>query len=336
MSETSERLMLETSAPMPSEPVAPPADIVALRAEVHALPRESVLARGGPLRVFAAEADAIPHLLYEIGRLRELTFRTIGEGTGRRIDLDWFDSHYLHLVLWNDERGEVVGSYRCGATDAIVPRFGVDGLYTSTLFSYRSELVARLVPGLELGRSFVRPEYQKTYSALLLLWRAIAEFVVRSPRYRLLFGAVSVSNDFRPQAQQRIVEFLREVAYLPGLARFVRSLSPLGSTFRRSVRDARAPRLEDLATLEREVLEIERGERGVPVLLRQYLKLGGRVLGFARDPDFHDSLDTLVLVDLAAAPVRVLARYMGVDGTRAFLDYHRPPHLRRDEIWPKI
>ena len=92
-----------------------------------------------------------------------------------------------------------------------MPRFGVDGLYTSTLFSYRSELVARLVPGLELGRSFVRPEYQKTYSALLLLWRAIAEFVVRSPRYRLLFGVVSVSNDFRPQAQQRIVEFLREV-----------------------------------------------------------------------------------------------------------------------------
>jgi len=336
MSETREPVMLEASPPPPSEPLAPAADADALRAEVRALRPDALLARGGALRVFVAPADAIPHLLYEIGRLRELTFRAIGEGTGRRIDLDWFDSHYLHLVLWNEERGEVAGSYRCAATDAIVPRFGIDGLYTATLFSYRSELVARLVPGLELGRSFVRPEYQKTYSALLLLWRAIAEFVVRSPRYRLLFGAVSVSNDFRPQAQRRIVHFLREVAYLPGLARFVRSRSPLDRGFRRPVADDDTPRLEDLASLEREVLEIEHGERSVPVLLRQYLKLGGRVLGFARDPDFHDSLDTLVLVDLAAAPVRVLARYMGVEGTRAFLDYHRPPDLRRDESWPRI
>jgi hypothetical protein len=102
------------------------------------------------------------------------------------------------------------------------------------------------------------------------------------------------------------------------------------------VHDPSAPRLEDLATLEREVLEIERGERGVPVLLKQYLKLGGRILGFARDPDFHDSLDALVLVDLCATPVRVLARYMGDEGIRAFLDYHRPPDLRRDESWPRI
>jgi Acetyltransferase (GNAT) domain len=336
MSETRELETLESSPPPPSEPVAPPADRDRLCAEVRAVHSQCVLARGGSMRVFVAHADAIPHLLYEIGRLRELTFRAVGEGTGRRIDLDWFDSHYLHLVLWNDERGEVVGSYRCGTTDTIVPRFGVDGLYTSTLFAYRDELVARLVPGLELGRSFVRPEYQKTYSALLLLWRAIGEFVVRSPRYRLLFGAVSVSNDFRPRAQQRIVEFLREVAYLPGLGRFVRSRSPLGDGFRRSAAETSTPRLEDLAALEREVFDIERGERGVPVLLKQYLKLGGRVLGFARDPDFHDSLDTLVLVDLAVAPIRVLARYLGGEGVHTFLEYHRPPDLRRDAIWPRI
>ena len=336
MSETRELEMLESSPPPLPEPVAPPADRDALCAEVRAVPSAAVLSVGGPMRVFVAHADAIPHLLYEIGRLRELTFRAIGEGTGRRIDLDWFDSHYLHLVLWNDEQREVVGSYRCGATDAIVPRFGADGLYTSTLFAYREELVARLVPGLELGRSFVRPEYQKTYSPLLLLWRAIGEFVVRSPRYRLLFGAVSVSNDFRPRAQQRIVEFLREVAFLPGLARYVRSRSPLGEGFRRGVPQTSAPRVEDLAVLEREVLEIECGERGVPVLLKQYLKLGGRVLGFARDPDFHDSLDALILVDLAAAPVRVVARYLGSEGVHTFLEYHRPPDLRRDASWPRI
>ena len=336
MSETHELQTLESSPPPSPEPVGPAADREALCAEVRAVPPAAVLAVGGPMRAFVSHADAMPHLLYEIGRLRELTFRAIGEGTGRRIDLDWFDAHYLHLVLWNDEQREVVGSYRCGATDAIVPRFGADGLYTSTLFAYREELVARLVPGLELGRSFVRPEYQKTYSALLLLWRAIGEFVVRSPRYRLLFGTVSVSNDFRPRAQQRIVEFLREVAYLPGLARYVRSRSPLGDGFRRGILQGTVSRLEELAELERAVLEIECGERGVPVLLKQYLKLGGRVLGFARDPDFHDSLDALILVDLAAAPVRVLARYLGAEGVHSFLEYHRPPDLRRDASWPQI
>ena len=226
MSETTDRLTLPASSDA-AEPIAPPADPATLAREARSLPPSAVLAQSGALTVFFAAAEAIPHLLYEIGRLREATFRAIGEGTGKRIDLDWFDSHYLRLVLWNRERSEVVGAYRCAPTDHIVPRFGVDGLYTASLFTYRSELVARLVPALELGRSFVRLEYQKTYSALLLLWRAIAEFVVRSPRYKLLFGAVSVSNDFGAATQRRIVEYLREQSYLPGLARFVRSRSPL-------------------------------------------------------------------------------------------------------------
>jgi putative hemolysin len=214
-----------------------------------------------------------------------------------------------------------------------VPRFGVDGLYTSTLFAYESALVARLVPGLELGRSFVRPEYQKTYSALFLLWRGIGEFVARHPRYKLLFGAVSVSNEFRGETQRRIVEFLRAASFLPALARFVRSRSPLGPGFASSPRPRVGPS-RDLGALDRDVRELEHGERSLPVLLKQYLKLGGRVLGFARDRDFRDSLDALILVDLSAAPPEVLVRYMGEEGLRAFLDYHRPNHTRRDECWP--
>lgn len=333
MTELRDQVAFEPSPGDTSEPIAPPADGGELAGEVRKLPASAVLARTGPLVAFLADADAIPHLLYEIGRLRELTFRAVGEGTGKRIDLDWFDSHYLHLVLWNAERSEVVGSYRCGATDAIVPRFGVDGLYTSTLFAYEEPLIARLVPGLELGRSFVRPEYQKTYSALFLLWRGIGEFVARNPRYKLLFGAVSVSNEFRVHTQRRIVEFLREVSSLPALARFVKSRSPLGPSFASSRRAHFEPS-RDLGLLEREVRELERRERSLPVLLKQYLKLGGRVLGFARDPDFRDSLDALVLVDLSIAPLDALSRYMGEEGLRAFLEYHRPSHTRRDECWP--
>jgi hypothetical protein len=332
MSETTDRLTLPAPTDA-AEPLAPPADPATLANEARSLPRSAVLAQSGPLAVFFAAAEAIPHLLYEIGRLREATFRAIGEGTGKRIDLDWFDSHYLHLVLWNRERCEVVGAYRCAPTDHIVPRFGIDGLYTASLFAYRSELVARLVPALELGRSFVRLEYQKTYSALLLLWRAIAEFVVRSPRYKLLFGAVSISNDFNAASQRRIVEYLRETSSLPSLARFVKSQSPISANLD-APSSSRRSQPEDLASLEREILELEGGKRRMPVLLKQYLKLGGRVLSFARDPDFHDSLDALVLVDLSTAPVRVLERYMGAEGTCAFFEYHRPADIRRDDAWP--
>jgi Acetyltransferase (GNAT) domain len=332
MSETADRPTPRAASDAP-EPVAPPADPATLAGEARALPPSAILASSGPLTVFFAGAQAIPHLLYEIGRLREATFRAIGEGTGKRIDLDWFDSHYLHLVLWNRERSEVVGAYRCAPTDHIIPKFGVDGLYTASLFAYGNEIVARLVPALELGRSFVRLEYQKTYFALLLLWRAIAEFVVRSPRYKLLFGAVSISNAFGDAAQRHIVEYLREKSYLPGLARFVRPRNPLVA----DPHDLPSPSSahpEDLGSLEREVLELEGGARGVPVLLKQYLKLGGRVLSFARDPDFSDTLDALVLVDLSAAPVRVLERYMGPEGACAFFEYHRPTDLRRDDAWP--
>jgi len=147
-----------------------------------------------------------------------------------------------------------------------------------------------------------------------------------------LFGAVSISNDFLPASQRRIVEYLRETSSLPGLARFVRSRSPLAGDLDARFSPTRS-QPEDLVSLERQILELEGGKRGVPVLLKHYLKLGGRVLSFARDPEFHDSLDALVLLDLSAAPVRVLERYMGGEGARAFFDYHRPTDIRRDGPW---
>jgi hypothetical protein len=151
------------------EPVVPPHASELLAKEVRRLPAEQIVVRGGAYVGFLAAARQIPHVLYEIGRLRELSFRAVGEGTGAMIDLDRFDSHYLHLFLWNTGRDEVVGAYRLGQTDAILPRFGTDGLYTGTLFTYEKGLLDYLTPALELGRSFVRAEYQKTYSALFLL-----------------------------------------------------------------------------------------------------------------------------------------------------------------------
>lgn len=296
------------------ESVAPPADPEILASEVGNLPRERFLARNGPLSVLLAEAGEIPHVLFEIGRLREITFRAAGEGTGGVIDLDWFDGHYSHLVLWNGDREEVVGAYRVGPTDAILPRFGADGLYTSTLFEYEPGFFDRLGPALELGRSFVRPEYQRSYAALLLLWKGIGRFVVRRPRYRNLFGAVSVSHDYSAESREQLVRFLTERHFLPALARFVRPKLPVGFD------EARARRVADVDELGRVIGERE--GRAVPILLRQYLKLGGRLLGFNRDPAFGDCLDGLLLVDLLEAPPGAIDRFFGAAGMATFRECH--------------
>ncbi|MCM0756865.1 lysophospholipid acyltransferase family protein [Desulfovibrio aminophilus] len=297
-----------------------PAD---LRREVEVLPASALLAESGEFQVLAAEAREIPAVLAEIGRLRELTFRGVGEGTGRASDLDRFDNSYTHLLLWNRQASEVAGAYRFGRTDAILARHGVDGLYTSTLFNYRPGLLERLSPALELGRSFVVPWRQKSYQPLLLMWKGLAAWIARNPRYRTLFGCVSVSGEYDAVSRELIVEFLSRHALLPGLSALVRPRRPpllkavrrLGGSFPETAfRD-----LEDISALVEDV----EGGRGIPVLLRQYLKLGGKLLGFNEDPDFGDCMDGLIMVDLLDTDPRVLTRFMGAEEARAFLAFHR-------------
>ena len=163
-----------------------------LEEEVRKLPRDQILIETGDYTVFHARAHHIPNLLYEIGRLREITFRKNGEGTGKAVDLDRFDLYYTHLFVWNNKEREVVGAYRLGLVDLILDRFGQEGLYSSTLFNYKDSFLQRIASGIELGRSFVRSEYQKLYLPLLLLWKGIARFTVRNPSYTTLFGLVSV------------------------------------------------------------------------------------------------------------------------------------------------
>jgi len=161
------------------------------------LPADCELIRNGEFTVYLASAVQIPRLLLEIGRRRELAFRLVGEGTGRQIDLDWFDDHYYHLFLWNRADGRLAGAYRLALTSEVLDRFGIRGLYTSTLFRYQPQFFERIGPAIELGRSFVSPEYQKSYSPLLLLWKGITRFVQQRPEAAVLFGAVSISRDYR-------------------------------------------------------------------------------------------------------------------------------------------
>jgi hypothetical protein len=315
------------------EPIAPPGDPVVIASEVNALPASQLLVEHGEFQVLYARAQQIPQLLNEIGRLREITFRAVEEGTGLARDVDQFDRSYLHLFLWNRAKGEIAGAYRLGPTDEILSQFGPGGLYTTTLFRYKPGVLQGLNPALELGRSFIVQEYQRRHASLGLIWRGIGQFCVRFPRYRILFGPVSISKEYKSLSKNLIVMYLKEHTLDPDLSGKVKAKKPprsryLGrldrSSFNENVRD-----IEDVSAL---ISEIEREEKGVPVLLRQYLKLNATMLSFNVDPEFNDCIDGLVLVDLVRTNEKTIRRYMGDEGANAFYAFHESRRSERREV----
>jgi putative hemolysin len=293
-----------------------------LKAEVEALPASQRLVDNGRFRVCCARAPQIPWTLQELGRLRELTFRAAGEGTGKSSDVDLFDAYYLHLFVWDARADAIVGAYRLGLADEIVAHYGVRGLYTQSLFSYDAGFLRSLNPAIELGRSFVRVEHQRSFAPLLLLWRGIGAFIAQSPNYAVLFGAVSISNSYAPASRNLMVRYLTTTRFDADLARHVQPRRPVRDRIRRSCTAQEISSLANLDELSRLVAGIERDNKGLPVLLRQYLKLGGRLLGFSADERFAKALDGLIMVDLRKADPQVLARYMGETGAAAFFAWH--------------
>ena len=303
-------------------PLTSAQDPQVLQQEIAQLLPEQCLVESGEMEVWYARASQIPHLLQEIGRLRELTFRDVGEGTGNSSDIDLYDSYYLHLFVWQRERHELVGAYRLGLIDQILPHYGKKGLYTHSLFRYRRQLIANLPPAIELGRSFVQPAYQRSFSPLLLLWKGIGEFVLRHPHYRVLLGPVSISNDYHALSRQLMVAFLNEKQLLPELARQVRARRRFRGIGRRWHSNGYA-HLADIEGLSELIGQIEGDGRGAPILLKQYLKMGGKLLGFNVDRHFHNAIDGLIMVDLPQTEARVLARYMGQQGVQQYLARHQ-------------
>lgn len=291
--------------------------------ELATLPPENKLVESGGMEVYFASAAQIPRILREIGRLRELTFRDVNEGTGQPIDLDRFDDYYVHVFIWHKENQEVVGAYRLGKTDEIMEALGKRGLYTSTLFKYRKKLLKKISPALEMGRSFIRKEYQRNYSSLLVLWKGLAHYVARNPAYKILFGPVSINSDYQSTSRQLLVNFLKQNESLPDLAKLVKArkplrVNPLKAWKLRKLKMA----VKNLEEVESLITDLETNLAGVPILLRQYLRLGGKLLAFNVDPDFSYVLDGLILVDLTKTDLKMLERYMGRDKTRAFLAHH--------------
>ena len=304
-------------------PIAAPAHKAVLTGEVASLPEDQRLLTSSRFSVYYAKSGQIPMLLREIGRLREETFRGVREGTGNAIDLDRFDNIYTHLFVWHHHNEQLVGAYRLGPTLEILPKHGKKGLYTHTLFKYRNRLLQKAGPALELGRTFIRVEYQKDYSPLMLLWKGIGQYVVRHPYYKTLFGAVSISNGYGHYSRQLMATFLKMNRFSSDLSKMVKPRNPLRRdkvvSFIRGKENLHGNDLDELSSW---ISSIEEDGKGVPILLKQYLKLGGQVLSFNVDRRFGDTLDGLMFADLTHTDHKVLKRYMGQEGFQKFMNYH--------------
>jgi putative hemolysin len=307
---TENRRPIAASARLHPQPVAQPVSSLVIEREIAALPANACLSRTASLEVYLARAASIPETLREIGRLREMAFRDAGEGTGNARDLDRFDHTYFHLFAWNTGKREIAAAYRLAGTDE------VSDLYTATLFRFRPAFLEQLGPALELGRSFVRIEYQRTFAPLFALWKGIGAYLAENPRYRRLFGPVSISNRYQTVSRELMISFLEARASATAWKHAVRHRD--GCNCRRR----RIPPSVDLQDLSEVIADLEPSAAGVPVLLRQYLKLGGKLLGFNVDPRFSNALDGLILVDLTETDTALRERYLGKTESARFMRYH--------------
>ena len=308
-----------------AEPIAEPVPPELLEADIKGLPPEACLLRQGDSEVYMARYHQLPHVIREIGRGREISFRAAGGGTLKPLDLAPQDEYYEHLFLWNKKDRAVVGAYRIGRADEIIAKHGTQGLICTGLFHFKPAFVERLNPGIELGRSYVLPEYQKSYSSLLLLWGGIIAFAAREPRYNIFFGSVGVSQggEYADASRTLIIDLLRSQFSDPKLSVHVDSHSPFEGVRLNGVTPEEMGDLvqdvEDVSTL---VTSLEPDGKGVPVLIKHYVRMNARLLNFGVWKNHSNAVVAFMISDLTTADPKLLRRYMGDEGYARFRAYH--------------
>lgn len=276
------------------------------------------------LLVYRGIGHEIPNLVLELGRLREETFRTVGEGTGLPRDNDRFDSYYDHFIAWDKAKQEITGAYRIGRVDKILAQYGPPGVYTNTLFSLEKLFATDFKEGtLEAGRSFVRAEYQRGLS-LVIIWMALARFIMKNPEYKYLMGPVSISNEFQENSKHLMVSYLMK--YHPHeKSNMVESKNPPSFNSNLSPEDLASliDSALDLKSLQEFVRQAEGNPKiQIPQLIKLYLELGVRFLAFNKDEDFN-SIDGLIWLDIPSIPKDILTRYFGEEGYSNYMSFQR-------------
>ena len=253
--------------------------------------------------VFLAPPKAIPNILREIGRLREITFREVGEGTNEAIDLDKFDAYYHHMFLWDNDNKVIAGAYRMGLGSQIFQRYGIDGFYLQDLFRFEPELYKMMSQSIEMGRAFIIKSYQQKPMPLFLLWKGIVHTTLRFPEHKYLIGGVSISNQFSNFSKSLMIEFMKSHYYDPYVAQYVHPKKEFKVKLKDADKDFVFDEAEaDLNKFDKIIDEVEPGALRLPVLLKKYIKQNAKLVAFNVDPLFNNSVDGLMYIKIADLP----------------------------------
>jgi putative hemolysin len=283
--------------------VADPVPQVNILEELAHLEDSKILSHG-KFTVYLTKANQIPYLLDEIGRQREITFRSVGEGTGQSRDLDEFDLYYYHLILWDDEAQKLVGAYRMGRGTEILEYYGKKGFYMSSLFKMSNAFKPYLMKSVELGRSFVVQEYQRQRWPLFLLWQGITLSLKNFEEVRFIMGPVTMSDTYKNMSKHIMIQFL-EKHY--GDSEMSSMVKPRVKVKRDKSKEEDAETLltevkNDLKKVDKIIAEIEPMGLQMPVLYKKYLAQNAKIIAFNRDPLFNDAIDAFMVLDIEQMP----------------------------------
>lgn len=284
--------------------IAVPANHDKILAEIKQLRKGDYrLLQSKNYEVFFVSADTIPNILHEIGRLREITFREVGEGTNESLDLDQYDKYYHHMFLWDEDTKQIAGAYRMGLGTDIYSKYGIDGFYLHDLFRFEPELYDMMSKSIEMGRAFIVKDYQQKPMPLFLLWKGIVHTTLRYPEHKFLIGGVSISNQFSDFSKSLMIEFMKSHYYDPYIAQYVHPKKEYKVKLKDADKDFVFNETEsDLNKFDRIIEEVEPGNLRLPVLIKKYIKQNARVIAFNVDPLFNNAIDGLMYIRIADLP----------------------------------
>lgn len=295
--------VLKKKKNLPQE-IAPAINKNLLTAEIEMLKQQGhLLLSQQNFEVYIAGHAECPQIMAETGRLREITFREVGEGTGLKYDLDEYDLYYKQLILWDTETQSIAGGYRLGLGDYIIQHYGIKGFYTRSLFKIDNELLPVLQHSVELGRSYVVKAYQQKRLPLFLLWKGILTFLQHQPQYQYLFGPVSISNKYNDVSKTLIIEFIKRNYFDNELAKHIKPRKKYAVDLKNIDIDILVETAEkDIKLIDRYIQDFDPCMNSAPVLLKKYLNQNAKIAGFNTDPKFSDVIDGLMFLNLKDLP----------------------------------
>ena len=266
--------------------------------EIQNLNESSLLFSSKDFKIFCSSVENIPNIILEIGRLREQTFRSVGEGSKKSYDLDEYDIYYKHLFIWDNKNSKLVGSYRIGEGDKIMSKYGKNGFYMNSLFKIHPEFHFILNRGLEMGRSFISNEYQKNPIALFLLWKGIFYYLLKNEQYQFLFGPVSISNSYTKKSKKILVDFIKDNFFDKELSKLVNPRKEFKSKQKDPNFDYSDFQNSEIITIDNLIAEIEPNHFKTPILIKKYIKQNAKFIGFNIDPKFSFALDGFLVLNI--------------------------------------